>query len=156
MTNIIQENKKLIDNFIEEEFVKANFETLSKEEQKAHNLSVVKVIMRHICLTPFELFTMPVDKFERDAINEQILKLKKKTRPINPLRHRPDGSYNTHSLVPDYNRSYYNEKLKNVKVACTCCGTEFLKTNLSKHKKSKKCLHVAMCQAFNAGASATN
>jgi len=150
MTNIIKENKKLIDNFIEEEFVKAENESLSKEEQKAHNLSLVKTIMRHICLTPFELFTMPVDKFERDKINEQIIQLKKKTRPINPLRHNADGSYNSHSLDPNYNHNYYEEKMKGVKVTCTCCGLELLKTNYAKHKKSKKCQHVAMCQAHNA------
>ena len=150
MTNIIQENNKLIDIFIKEEFVKAEYETLSKEEQKAHNMSIVKVIMRHICLTPFELFTMPVDKFKRNEIYEMVIQMKKKTRPINPLRHNADGSYNSHSLDPKYNHNYYEEKMKGVKVTCSCCGLELLKTNYAKHKKSKKCLHVAMCQALNA------
>jgi len=79
--------------------------------------------------------------------------VKRKTRPINPLRHNADGTYNSHVLDPEYAHDYYLRTVKDVKVTCPCCGSELLKSNFSKHKKSLKCTHVAMCKATNAIAS---
>jgi len=151
---IIIRNMELIDLFIQEEFVKVSFESLTPKEQIAHTKAVSDIVMKHILHTPLEVFCMPVDKFERDRINEEIIEkylehaslvvkplvvVKKKTRPINPLRHNADGTYNSHCLDPEYAHNYYNEKLKGVVCKCSSCGSEVLRTNLGKHKRSKKC-----------------
>lgn len=158
-SEIIHTNLKLIDLFIKEEFVKVRFENMSPEEQKAHTKSVADVVMTHVLHSPLEVFSMPVDKFERDKINEEIIEkylenmsiaAPRRTRPRNPLRHRADGSYNSHCLDPNYAHNYFYENMKDVKIKCDCCGAELLKSNISKHKKSLKCTHVAMCKAHNA------
>ena len=70
--------------------------------------------------------------------------VKKKTRPINPLRHNADGTYNSHCLAPDYSYNYYNEKLKGIVAKCPCCGSEVLKTNLGKPKRTQKCKDMTL------------
>jgi len=134
-----------MDEFIKSKFIESNFESLSPEERQAHTLSVVKSLMETIVGNTINFINIGV---KAGAIDAPVVK--KKTRPINPLRHRADGSYNSHSLVPDYNSTYYEQKTKGVKVICTCCGMELLKSNFSKHKKSLKCTHVAMCKNHNA------
>ena len=86
----------------------------------------------------------------KEAALEKAVVIKRKTRPINPLRHGPDGSYNSHCLDNNYAHNYSEEKLKGVVVKCLCCESEVLRTKLGKHRRSKKCKHVAMCQAHNA------
>lgn len=158
-SEIISNNMKLFDLFIEEEMVKVKFDDLSPEEQNAHSKSVSDVILQHVLHTPLDVFCLPVDKFERDRIAEEIIEKylaaqsiapPRRTRAKNPLRHRADGTYNSHCLDPDYSHNYYAANLQGVTVKCPCCESEILKTNLAKHKKSLKCRHVAMCQAHNA------
>ena len=138
-----------MDEFIKSKFIEYNFESSDPEERHEHTLRVVKALMECIVGNPINFINIGV---KAGAIDAPVVE-KKKTRPKNPIRHRADGSYNSHSLVPDYNSTYYEQKTKGVKVSCSCCGMELLKSNYSKHKKSLKCKHVAMCQAFNAVAS---
>jgi hypothetical protein len=135
-----------MDEFIKSKFIESKFESLSPEERQAHTLSVVKSLMECIVGNTINFINIGV---KAGAIDAPVV-VKKKTRPKNPIRHRADGTYNSHSLVPDYNSTYYEQKTKGVKVNCSCCGLELLKSNYSKHKKSLKCTHVAMCQAHNA------
>ena len=135
-----------MDEFIKSKFIESKFESLSPEERQAHTLYVVKSLMECIVGNTINFINIGV---KAGAIDAPVV-VKKKTRPKNPLRHRADGTYNSHSLVPDYNSTYYEQKTKGVKVNCSCCGLELLKSNYSKHKKSLKCTHVAMCQALNA------
>lgn len=108
-----------MDEFIESQFKKVQFESLTPEERQAHTLSVVKALMECIVGQPIKFVDIGV---KAGVIDAPIVK--KKTRPINPLRHRADGTYNSHSLVPQYNQTYYEQKTKGVKVTCSCCGLE--------------------------------
>ena len=132
-----------MDEFVKSKFIEYNFESASPEERQAHTLRVVQCLMEVTVGQPIKFIDIGV----KAGLLEPIAK--KKTRPINPIRHRAVGSYNSHSLVPDYNITYYEQKTKGVKVVCSCCGLELLKSNYSKHKKSLKCTHVAMCQKHN-------
>ena len=123
-----------MDEFIKSKFIEENLESLSPEERQAHTLNVVKALMECIVSQPVKFIDIGVKAGLLDPI--AVVKPKPKSRAINPLRHREDGSYNSHSLVPGYNHKYYEEKMKGVQVTCPCCGLEFLKTNFSKHKKS--------------------
>ena len=133
-----------MDEFIKSKFIEYNFESASPEERQAHTLRVVQCLMECIVGQPIKFIDIGV----KAGLLAPIAK--KKTRPINPIRHRADGSYNSHSLVPDYNSTYYEQKTKVVKVVCSCCGLELLKSNYSKHNKSLKSTLVAMCQKHNA------
>ena len=144
-----------MDEFIKSKFIEYNFESASPEERQAHTLRVMQCLMETIVGNPIKFIDIGVkagliDKPEETKAGLLAPIAKKKTRPINPIRHRADGSYNSHSLVPDYNSTYFEQKTKGVKVVCTCCGLELLRSNYSKHKKSLKCTHVALCQAHNA------
>ena len=92
---------------------------MDSEERKAHTLNMVKAVMECIVGKPIVF----------QHLMEQKPIVKKKARPINPLRHRDDGTYNTHSLDPEYNRKYYNEKLKGITVKCPCCDLELFKNS---------------------------
>ncbi len=164
---IIMTNMGLIDDFITEEFHRVEFTSLSQKDKEVHTRGIVKEVMKHICNNPGELFAMPVDKFARDEFYENqnkdwleetssddkstsstevpvAIPVKRKTRPINPLRHRADGTYNSHSLDPNYNSNYYKEKVQGLTVVCPCCSLELLKSNFSKHKKSMRCKYLGM------------
>ena len=59
--------------------------------------------------------------------------------PTKQSRWKPNGTYDTKPLDPDYFKKYY---LNNLKTPFTCpdCGTTISnKTNLSKHRNTKKC-----------------
>ena len=139
--------------FIEKHIIKSKFDSLTPEERQAHKEAMVKALMDCVVGKTIMFVNMSdtpkVEPIKVEPV-EIVPVVKKKTRPINPLRHRADGSYSSHSLVPNYNASYYEQKTKGVKVVCPCCETEVLKSNYAKHTKSLKCTHVAMCQALNA------
>ena len=137
-----------MDKFIEEHIIKSKFDSLTPEESHAHKAAMVKALMDVVVGKTIMLVNLSdVSKFEPVP---DVPVVKRKTRPINPLRHNADGTYNSHCLDPEYAHKYYERTMKDVKVTCPCCGSELLKSNFSKHKKSLKCTHVAMCKAFNA------
>ena len=52
MENILQENNNKINKFIEEEYHKCNFMSLTPDEQQTQTLAMVKKIMdQNICIT---------------------------------------------------------------------------------------------------------
>ena len=139
-----------MDKFIEEHIINSKFDSLSPEECQAHKTAMVKALMDCIVGKTLVMAKLSkVDTVEVAPIAPIAPIVKKKTRPINPLRHNADGTYNSHCLDPDYAHKYYERAMKDIKATCPCCGTEVLKSNLSKHKKSLKCTHVAMCQVIN-------
>jgi len=49
------------------------------------------------------------------------------------------GKYDTRPLDPEYQKKYYLEKLKDVKIPCPACGVPMFKVNITRHMKSNKC-----------------
>ena len=50
-----------------------------------------------------------------------------------------NGKYDSRTIDPDYQKRYYLEKLKDVKIPCTACGVNMFKVNITRHMKSSKC-----------------
>jgi hypothetical protein len=126
-----------IDKFIEEQFILVDFENLSPAEQYAHNKHMAVAIrrfMEFICAKRLDMIEA-----------EPIVKKKGGGSRRNPLRNRPDGTYDNGPLDPDYNRKYYEQNIKGLTVSCPSCGSTLLKSNLSKHKKSLKCIEYSKC-----------
>ena len=111
-----------MDKFIEEHIIQSKFDSLSPEACQAHKAAMVKALMDCVVGTTIMFVSMS----ELPKVEPVV---KKKTRPINPLRHNADGTYNSHCLAPDYSHNSYNEKLKGIVSKCPCCGSEVLKTN---------------------------
>ena len=86
-----------MDEFTKSKLIEYNFESASPKERQAHTLRVVQCLMECIVGQPIKFIDIGV----KAGLLEPIAK--KKTRPINPIRHRADGNYKSHSLVPDYN-----------------------------------------------------
>ena len=81
MENIIQESNTKINKFIEEEYHKCNFMSLTPDEQHTQTLAMVKKIME-------QTFVLPLDMLESISIPEGSVLKKKSARLM------PDGSYN--------------------------------------------------------------
>ena len=77
------------DNFIEEQFTKANFASLSVEEQQAHKKALVKAIMARICILPLKDDTPITDTIV-------VVETKKCIRTLS------NGKYIYKPLDPDY------------------------------------------------------
>ena len=69
------ESLKHFDSFVEEQFLKANFPSLSPEEQTAHTLAILKAIMEHICQAPVDF----IDIIDKDSFDGMI-----KTQIVSP------------------------------------------------------------------------
>lgn len=145
------ESLKQFDNFVEEQFLKADFPSLTPEQQTAHTLAILKAIMEHICQSPVDFIDM-IDIIDKDSY-DGIIKTKivapppvavkpvvKRTCP-NPARHLPDGTYNSKPLDPDYFRKYWHEKLT-VHIDCPRCGKSTGKGKIARHFKSAACIKI--------------
>ncbi len=122
-----------------------DFENLSPAEQYAHNKHMAVAIRRFmecICGKSLDMIEAEVTPPPSPV---PIVKKKGGGPRRNPLRHRPDGTYDNGPLDPDYNHKYYEQNIKGITASCPSCGLTLLKSNLSKHKKSIKCIDYAKC-----------
>ena len=61
--------------------------------------------------------------------------------PTTSTRWKPDGTYDRKPLDPDYFSKYYQKKLS-TPFTCPDCGrTITSKSNLSKHRQTKRCMN---------------
>ena len=115
------------DNFIEEQFTKANFASLSVEEQQAHKKALVKAIMARICILPLKDDTPITDTIV-------VVETKKCIRTLS------NGKYNYKPLDPDYFKKYWKANLATVKVECPRCGTLTGKCKIARHYTTGVCI----------------
>lgn len=55
-------------------------------------------------------------------------------------RHQTNGYYNSKPIDENYFKKYYQEKTKKSCMCEICCSTISCRSNLAKHKKTKKCM----------------
>ena len=82
-----------------------------------------------------ELQNSSEDEQVKDFLNFNQVEVK----PKHTSRWKTNGTYDTKPLDPDYFKKYYQSKLK-TPFTCPDCGKTIAnKTNLSKHRNTKKC-----------------
>ena len=84
------------------------------------------------------------DESNNIAASVQYVYKHKQRNELTAWRYQENGKYSNKSIDPDYQRKYYALKLKEP-VPCAFCGRLSVRTQLNRHRRSKKCLSV---QAF--------
>ena len=84
----------------------------------------------------FDMLWDSLDKTDDDLISTTD---EEKPNANTNWRKQPNGFYNSKPCDENYFKKYYQDKTK-TKCVCNICGTELsCKSNLAKHKKTKKC-----------------
>ena len=79
-----------------------------------------------------------------DTDEEIIIETEKpRGRPINPVRHRPDGTYNKQCLDPEYAKRWYHKRFC-VPYTCGTCGRTLANDQTIKQHES-----TAVCPKAN-------
>ena len=85
-------------------------------------------------------------EMDEDVFDQMVEALHQSQTPPTPrkpqsTRWQPNGTYNKKRLDPNYFRKYYQQNLK-TPFTCPDCGqTISSKSNLSKHRHTKKCMN---------------
>ena len=84
---------------------------------------------------------MSESNIDSETNEEVVITIKRpRGRPINPIRHKPDGTYNKQCLDPEYGKNYYYKTYRK-EYCCSICG-KTLTTNqkIKRHENSVFCL----------------
>ena len=91
---------------------------------------------------------MKIDDNTFDTMSQLVqdeLQTSSEEQPTKKSRWRDDGTYDNRPLDPDYFKRYYQNKLK-TPMTCPDCGKTIAnKSNMSKHRNTKKCRSSQTC-----------
>lgn len=91
---------------------------------------------------------MKIDNNTFDSMSQIVqdeLQSSSEEEPKRQSRWKDNGLYDTKPLDPDYFKKYYQNKFK-TPFTCPDCGTTITnKSNLSKHRGTKKCRNSQNC-----------